>query len=129
MVDEMTGSYLARPGKGLFFDESLGSARFADLLVQIYPAARFVCLYRHPTDVIRSGLDACPWGLSGYGFDQYIVGSPGNAVLALARYCRDNARLIAGVAERYPDRCHRVRYEDLVADPEVGRELGIEVDL
>ena len=118
MVDEMTGSYLARRGKELFCDKSLGSARCADLLVQIYPAARFVCLYRHPMDVIRSGLDACPWGLNGYGFDQYIAGSPGNAVLALARYWLDNATLIAGAEERYPDRCHRVRYEDLVADPE-----------
>ncbi len=118
MVDEMTGSYLARRGKKLFCDKSLGSARAADLLVQIYPGTKFICLYRHPMDVIRSGLDACPWGLNGYGFDQYIVGSPGNAVLALARYWLDNATLISGVEERYPDRCRRVRYEDLVADPE-----------
>jgi protein-tyrosine sulfotransferase len=118
MTDEMTGSYLARRGKRLFCDKSLGSARSADLLVQIYPAAKFVCLYRHPMDVIRSGLDACPWGLNGYGFDQYIVGSPGNAVLALARYWLDNAALIAGVEEAHPGRCHRVRYEDLVEDPE-----------
>jgi len=118
MLDEMTGSYLARRGKRLFCDKSLGSARVADLLTQIYPAARFLCLYRHPMDVIRSGLDACPWGLNGYGFDQYIVGSPGNAVLALARYWLDNATMIHAVEQAHPGRCHRVRYEDLVADPE-----------
>jgi hypothetical protein len=118
MVDEMTGSYLARRGKRLLCDKSLGSARFADLLAQIYPGARFVCLYRHPMDMIRSGLDACPFGLTGYGFDQYIVGSPGNAVLALARYWLDNASLIAGAEQAHPDRCHRVRYEDLVENPE-----------
>ncbi len=118
MLDEMTGSYLARRGKRLFCDKSLGSARFADLLTQIYPSARFVCLYRHPMDVIRSGLDACPWGLNGYGFDQYIVGSPGNAVLALARYWLDNATLIHDVEQAQPERCHRIRYEDLVEDPE-----------
>jgi Sulfotransferase family len=118
MVGEMTGSYLARRGKRLYCDKSLGSARFADLLVQVFPQARFVCLYRHPMDVIRSGLDACPFGLNGYGFDQYIVGSPGNAVLALARCWLDNATAIAGVEERYPDQCRRVRYEDLVEDPE-----------
>jgi hypothetical protein len=118
MVDEMTGSYLVRRGKRRFCDKSLGSAGAADLLVQIFPAARFVCLYRHPMDVVRSGLDACPFGLNGYGFDQYIAGSPGNSVLALARYWLDNATLIAGVEERYPDRCCRVRYEDLVESPE-----------
>ena len=118
MLDEMTGSYLARRGKRLFCDKSLGSARVADLLTQIYPGARFLCLYRHPMDVIRSGLDACPWGLTGYGFDQYIVGSPGNAVLALARYWLDNATLINHVEQTEPGRCHRIRYEDLVEDPE-----------
>jgi Sulfotransferase family len=124
MLDEMTGSYLARRGKRLFCDKSLGSARFADLLTQIYPGARFLCLYRHPMDVIRSGLDACPWGLSGYGFDQYIVGSPGNAVLALARYWLDNAKLINEVEQAQPEHCHRIRYEDLVEDPEeVMREV------
>jgi hypothetical protein len=118
MLDEMTGSYLERRGKRLFCDKSLGSARFADLLTQIYPGARFLCLYRHPMDVIRSGLDACPWGLNGYGFDQYIVGSPGNAVLALARYWLENATLINLVEQSHPQRCHRIRYEDLVEDPE-----------
>jgi protein-tyrosine sulfotransferase len=124
MLDEMTGSYLDRRGKRLFCDKSLGSARHADLLKQIYPRARFVCLYRHPMDMIRSGLEACPFGLTGYGFDAYIAGSPGNAVLALARYWLENATLIAGVEEAHPDMCHRVRYEDLVEDPE-GVMLGV----
>jgi len=69
-------------------------------------------------DMIRSGLDACPWGLTGYGFDEYIVGSPGNAVLALARYWLDNATLIHEVEKEHSQRCHRIRYEDLVQDPE-----------
>jgi Sulfotransferase family len=124
MLDEMTGSYLARRDKRLFCDKSLGSARFVDLLTQIYPGARFLCLYRHPMDVIRSGLDACPWGLNGYGFDPYIVGSPGNAVLALARYWLENATLISEVEKEQADRCHRIRYEDLVENPEeVMREV------
>jgi hypothetical protein len=118
MVDMMTESYLARRAKKRFCDKSLGSAAYADLLLRVYPEARFICLYRHPMDMIRSGMDACPWGLTGYGFDQYIGSSPGNAVMALARYWLDNATAIAAVEEQHPDRCHRVRYEDLVSDPE-----------
>jgi hypothetical protein len=114
----MTGGYLARRGKKRFCDKSLSSARSAGLLLRIYPQARFVCLYRHPMDMIRSGLDACPWGLNGYGFDHYAASSPGNAVLALARYWLDNATAIAAFEEQHPDRCHRVRYEDLVTAPE-----------
>jgi hypothetical protein len=117
-MDMMTDSYLARRGKKRFCDKSLGSARFAELLMRVYPHAKFLCLYRHPMDVIRSGLEACPWGLNGYGFDQYIADSPGNAVMALARYWLDNAASIAVFEEQHPDLCHRIRYEDLVEAPD-----------
>jgi hypothetical protein len=117
-MDRMVGSYLARRGKKRYCDKSLGTARYAELLVRVYPRARFVCIYRHPMDVIASGVEACPWGLNGYGFDPYIAATPGNAIMALANFWADNVHGTLAVEERFPDRCFRVRYEDLVADPE-----------
>jgi protein-tyrosine sulfotransferase len=118
-MNMMVGSYLERRGKKRYCDKSLGTARFAELMVRVYPEARFLCLYRHPMDVIASGVEACPWGLNGYGFDPYIATSPGNEVLALARFWADNTAQTLAAEERFADRCLRVRYEDLVADPEV----------
>ena len=117
-MDRMLSSYLKRRGKKRYCDKSLGSARLAELLLRVYPDAQFICLYRHPMDVIASGLEACPWGLNGYGFDSYIASTPGNAVLALARFWADNAAATLAAEERFPDRAIRVRYEDLVKDPE-----------
>jgi hypothetical protein len=117
-MDRMTGSYLARRGKKRYCDKSLGTARFAYLMQRIWPEAAFICLYRHPMDVIASGMEACPWGLNGYGFDPYIAETPGNSVFALARFWADNAATIAAAEEQYGERCHRVRYEDLVGDPQ-----------
>lgn len=117
-LDEMTGSYLARRGKQRYCDKSLGTARFAGLLLRVYPEARFLCLYRHPMDVIASGIEACPWGLNGYGFEPYIAATPGNVVWALARFWADNVAAILAAEEQFPGSCHRVRYEDLVAEPE-----------
>jgi hypothetical protein len=117
-MNMMVGSYLERRGKKRYCDKSLGTARFADLLQRVYPEARFLCLYRHPMDVIASGMEACPWGLNGYGFDPYIATTPGNAVLALARFWADNTAETLTAEERFGERCLRVRYEDLVADPE-----------
>lgn len=37
---------------------------------------------------------------------------------ALARFWADNAELIAAAEEQHPERCRRVRYEDLVEDPQ-----------
>jgi len=118
-MDRMTGSYLARRGKKRYCDKSLGTARFAYLMQRIWPQTRFICLFRHPMDVIASGMEACPWGLTGYGFDPYIAETPGNAVFALARFWADNAATILAAEEQYAGRCHRVRYEDVVADPQV----------
>ena len=114
----MVRSYLGRRGKAWYCDKSLGTVRHAELLRQVFPGAKFICLYRHPMDVIASGIEACPWGLKGYGFEPYAAESPGNAVQALARYWTDHASAILAAEERFPDCCHRVRYEDLVADPE-----------
>lgn len=117
-LDRMVSSYLERRGKRRYCDKSLGTARYAELLVRVYPGARFICLYRHPMDVIASGLEACPFGLNGYGFDSYIASTPGNAVLALARFWADNVAATLAAEERFADHCIRVRYEDLTADPE-----------
>jgi hypothetical protein len=117
-ADLIIGSYLARRGKRRFCDKSLGTARFAELVLRVYPDAQFICLYRHPMDVISSGLEACPWGLTGYGFDAYVGASPGNSVAALAHYWLDQASVIAEFEETHASRCHRVRYEDLVEAPE-----------
>lgn len=117
-MDRMVGSYLARRGKKRYCDKSLGTAQYAPLLARVYPQARFVCVYRHPMDVIASGAEACPWGLNGYGFEPYIAATPGNVVMALANFWADNVSATLAAEERFPDQCFRLRYEDLVADPE-----------
>lgn len=117
-MDRMVGSYLGRRGKKRYCDKSLGTARYAELLSRVYPDALFVCLYRHPMDVVASAVEACPWGLNGYGFEPYIAATPGNMVMALASFWADNTQDTLTVEERFADRCIRVRYEDMVANPE-----------
>jgi hypothetical protein len=116
--EPMISSYLARSGKTRFCDKSLGGAVHSSLLAQMWPGAQFVSLHRHPMDLIGSGIEAAPWGLSGYGFDGYAAASPGNSVAALARYWADYTSAIVAAEERLGPACIRLRYEDLVADPE-----------
>jgi hypothetical protein len=117
-MNMMVGPYLAQRGKRRYCDKSLGAAEHVPVLRAVFPGAKFLCLYRHPMDVIASGIEACPWGLSGFGFDGYAAGSPGNAVKALAQFWADNAAQILAAEEQLAERAYRVRYEDLVADPE-----------
>ena len=117
-IDLMVGPYLANRGKKRFCNKDLGTEQQADGLVRVYPEAKFICLYRHPMDMIASGIEACPWGLNNYGFEPYVAANPGNTVLALASYWTDHTSAILAAEERFTERCHRVRYEDLVASPD-----------
>jgi hypothetical protein len=117
-ADLIVGPYLARRGRKRYVDKNLGTALHVDPLLSVFPEAKFICLHRHPMDMIASGIEACPWGLANYGFESYVAGAPGNAVLALARYWVDHTAAILAAEEKYPGKCHRVRYEDLVKEPD-----------
>jgi protein-tyrosine sulfotransferase len=116
--DPLISACLERSGKRRFCDKSLGGAMYAGLLRQVWPRAEFISLYRHPMDLIGSGIEASPWGLDGYGFESYTGRFPGNNVAALAEYWLDYTRAIIAAEQRFGPDCLRVRYEDLVAEPE-----------
>jgi hypothetical protein len=117
-IDEAFGHYLRRRGKRRWCDKSLDTYQFADLITQVYPAAKFICLYRHCMDVIASGVEVCPWGLHRFGFDQFVAQFPGNSVAAIGGYWLSCAQTMLAFEEQHPQSCHRLRYEDLVTAPE-----------
>lgn len=110
--------YLARRGKRRWCDKSLGTAPVAEWFAGLYPEAKFICLYRHCMDVVHSGLDASPWGLTGYGFEQFAGRLGGNNVSALAAYWADHTSRILQFERANGSRCYRVHYEGLVSEPE-----------
>jgi hypothetical protein len=110
--------YLTRRGKRRWCDKSLGTAPVAEWFAGLYPKAKFICLYRHCMDVVHSGLDASPWGLTGYGFEQFAGRLGGNNVSALAAYWAHHASRILQFERANGGRCHRVYYEALATEPE-----------
>jgi hypothetical protein len=117
-LDLIISTHIARSGKPRWCDKSLASARHAELMRQLYPRAKFLCLYRFPMDLIASALEACPYGLTGYGYDPFVASSPGNSVLAVARCWLEMTADIMTAEENFPEQCLRIRYEDLVEDPD-----------
>lgn len=117
-LDRVFGRYLDRRGKPRWCDKSLDSVLAAELLAEVYPEAKFVCLYRHCMDVVASGIEACPWGVSRFGFDPFVAQHPGNNVAAIANYWVEWATMLLAFEQSKPDRSYRLRYEDLAAAPE-----------
>lgn len=117
-ADDAFREYLRARGKKRWCDKSLDTYQSADLLAQVYPDAKFIMLTRHCMDVIASGVEICPWGLSRFGFDPFVAQYPGNSVAAIGSYWLACTQANLTFGEKHPDSCHRVRYEDLVATPE-----------
>jgi hypothetical protein len=117
-IDRVYGQYLQRRGKPRWCDKSLDTYQFAELITQLYPDAKFICLYRHCMDVIASGIEACPLGVTRFGFDPYVSRTPGNNVAAIGTYWLETVQAIMAFEQQHPESCHRVRYEDLATAPE-----------
>lgn len=110
-------SILASAGGLRWCEITTAPASCAQTFVRLYPRARFLCLHRHCADVIYSGLRASPWGLADSAFWPFTQRFPGNSVAAIAAYWAARTEPLLEFQEQHPDCCHRVRYEDLVADP------------
>jgi hypothetical protein len=126
--------YCGRGGKRIYCDKSLDSVYHLGLVRDLFPGVRSVLVFRHVMDTIASGLEASPWGFNAYGYAPYIQASPGNAVAALASYWLDHVSRALSWEKAHPEICHRIRYEDLVLEPEetvagMQRFLGVEEDL
>lgn len=117
-MDRAFAGYLQRRGKQRWCDKSLDNHLNAELLLELYPDAKFICLYRHCMDMIASAVETCPWGLHRYGLDPYVAQHPGNSVAAVGSYWMATSSSIMNFEESHPESCHRIRYEDLVTAPE-----------
>jgi protein-tyrosine sulfotransferase len=126
--------YCEPGGKRIYCDKSLDSVHHLEAVRQIFPEAQYVLLFRHAMDTVASGIEASPWGFHAYGYGPFVQSSPGNFVAALTNYWLSHVdRALAWEAE-HPELCHRVRYEDLVAEPEetlagIFEFLGVAVEV
>jgi len=114
IADDLGGAYVAHAAKTRWCDKSLSNVLHLDLLASVWPEARFILLHRHCMDFVRSSIEASPWGLDGFGFPQFAAASPTNSVVALVAYWLDRTTRMLTFEKQWPERCLRVRYEDLV---------------
>jgi hypothetical protein len=118
IADATFGQLTRNHNKTRWCDKSLPTIELAEPLAAVFPNARFICLYRYPTDVMYSLAEACKWGYTNFGVTPYIWPRVGNIALGLMEYWMDKCSRMAEFESRFPHLCHRMRYEDLVMDTE-----------
>src|SRR5215467_11650249 len=122
LVTAQIAAILASSGQPRWCELATAAPGAAEVFLQVFPGARFVCVYRSCLDVIRAGVQANPWGLQGQRFKPFLLAYPGNSVAALAAYWVTSTEQLLGFERANQQATDRVRYEDVTTQP--GRALA-----
>jgi protein-tyrosine sulfotransferase len=117
IVRRIMGSYAARRGKRIWCDKSIDNLHHLDLLPLVFPDARFICLYRDSLDVVYSCLECSRQGFMDV-LAPYAVRQPDNLIAAMITAWVNHTGAVLEFEQQFPERCFRLRYEDLVSAPE-----------
>jgi len=117
IVGRIMGSYAARSGKRIWCDKSIDNLHHLDLLPRVFPDARFICLYRDSLDVVYSCLECSRQGFM-EELAPYAARRLDNLITAMIAAWIDHTGVVLEFEQQFPERCFRIRYEDLVSAPE-----------
>jgi hypothetical protein len=115
MASSIITSLLARDGKRRWCEIAAANAQTAETFLRVYPATKFLCLYRACPGVIRAALDAAPWGLADPVFVPFTQAHPVSTVAGLTAYWVAHTRSLLAFEQSHHQACQRVRFEDLTA--------------
>jgi len=130
ILSGLLDSYVQRKGKKIWCEKTPRNVFHRELLAAIFPEARFICLHRHALDVVWSCLEGFRYGFSPM-LQDYIQRFPGDHVQGVVSYWTDVTAGMLDFERRRPGQTFRLRYEDLVRDPDgtlapMFRFLGLE---
>ena len=115
-IDAMMAEYVNRHGKTIWAEKSVTSINHVDVLTGVFPDARCIILVRHASDFLASALEAITDRPDGYDFDAFLAREPHKAT-ALLQYWNDRTSRLLNLENDFAATL-RLRYEDLVTDPD-----------
>ncbi|HEX5886668.1 MAG TPA: sulfotransferase [Pyrinomonadaceae bacterium] len=99
--------YARAKGKQLWAEKTPSNLAHADALQRTFPDAAFLCLHRHPLDLLRSGFESTRFGKLKFDLWDYQSG---------VDFCIEQASALLQFEKANRDRCFRLYYEDIVKD-------------
>lgn len=116
--------YAEAKGKQVWAEKTPANLAHADTLKRTFPNAAFLCLHRHPLDLIRSGFESTRFGKLKFDLWDYQSG---------VDFCIEQTGSLLRFEKANRDCCFRLHYEDLVKDAagvlsETFHFLGLESD-
>jgi hypothetical protein len=118
VILDMMNSYAAAKNKARWCEKSPSNLDHLELLNQVFPDAKFICLHRHCMDVVHSLIECSRWGFMDLVVN-YAYKYPGNLAAAMAESWLDRTSKQLKFEGENPERCLRIKYESIVLDPGV----------
>jgi protein-tyrosine sulfotransferase len=116
IVLDLMNSYARAKNKSMWCEKTPANVNHMDLLMGVFPEAKYICLYRNCMDVVHSHIEA---NLHGWYPDlvRYIHRSPENIIGAMVENWVDKTGRILKFELAHTANCFRLKYESLVFDP------------
>lgn len=115
-VDRIMSEYCKSRDKEIWAEKSVFTVDMLKSVPELFPEARYLCLYRNGPDVVQSALATLrddPTGQK-FGFMPYLARAPKNPSAALFEYWFAKTMTILRFEGENPDRCLHIQYESLV---------------
>lgn len=116
IVDELMARYVSAKGKHMWCEKTTENLQYLKILDDVFPDAKYICLYRNCMDVVHSSIEC-----SRFGFlpelAAYVQKRPDNVVAAMVDSWVEKTATLLEFESAHPERCFRIKYEKLVAEP------------
>lgn len=116
ITSDLMDSYTAGKKKRRWCEKSPLNLDSISVLSDVYPDAKYICLYRNCMDFVYSILESCKLGFWADVLE-YVRREPDNLVNAMAEAWADRTEAILEFERKHPSNTFRIKYESLVSDP------------
>ena len=116
IVDDFMGRYVAAKGKQMWCEKTTDNLQYLRFLGDVFPDARYICLYRNCMDVVHSSIECSRLGYMPE-LAPYVQKRPDNLVAAMVESWIEKTTALLKFELAHASQCFRIKYETLVADP------------
>lgn len=116
IVMSLMGEYTQAKGKIIWCERSPLTIDYLSIIDKLFPDAKYICLYRNCLDFANSFLTLNRFEC-GSVIAPYIHRNPTSILSAVVEYWLEKSKLIMAFEMEHPRQCIRVKYEDLVTNP------------
>jgi len=116
IVDELMERYVSAKGKRMWCEKTTENLQYLKILSDVFPDARYICLYRNCMDVVHSSIECSRLGFIPE-LAPYVQKRPDNIVAAMVDSWIEKTTTLLEFELANAEQCFRIKYEALVAEP------------